>query len=262
MRDDQKSLLACFKAYDVRGRVPAELNEDIAYTIGQAFVTFLKAGQVVVGCDIRLSSPAISKALCRGITACGADVYDIGQCGTEEVYFATAALEADGGIMVTASHNPAEYNGMKFVRSQARPISSDTGLLAIRQMVQSDAMTKAATAGSIHRTDIRSRYIEHILNYIEPASLKPLKAVVNAGNGCAGQVIDLLEKRLPITLVKLQHEPDGTFPHGVPNPLLPENRASTGRAVIAANADMGIAWDGDFDRCFFFDEEGNFVEGY
>ena len=262
MQDAEKKGLSCFKAYDVRGRVPYELNEDIAFKIGQAFVTFLKARRVVVGYDIRLSSPALKTALSRGLTSCGAEVLDIGLCGTEEVYFATGALNADGGIMVTASHNPAEYNGMKFVRSQSRPISSDTGLLEIQKMVRNNTIIKAKTAGVVRQTYIRDQYIDHILSYIEPDSLKSLKAVVNAGNGCAGPVIDLLEKRLPITLVKLQHEPDGKFPHGVPNPLLPENRHNTARAVIEAKADIGIAWDGDFDRCFLFDERGNFIEGY
>jgi len=262
MHDDQKNRLSCFKAYDVRGRVPDELNEEIAFKIGQAFVAFLKARQVVVGYDIRLSSPALSAALSKGLQSCGAEVLDIGLCGTEEVYFATGALNADGGIMVTASHNPAEYNGMKFVRSQARPLSSDTGLLEIQQMVRDQTVMKTKDAGVIRQTAIRGRYIDHILSYVEPGSLKPLKAVVNAGNGSAGPVIDLLEKRLPITLVKLQHEPDGTFPHGVPNPLLPENREKTAQAVIEENAALGIAWDGDFDRCFLFDEKGDFIEGY
>lgn len=262
MHDDEKKRLSCFKAYDVRGRVSDELNEDIAFKIGQAFVTFLKTRQVVVGNDIRLSSPALKAALSRGLNNCGAEVLDIGLCGTEEVYFATGALNADGGIMVTASHNPAEYNGMKFVRSQSRPISSDTGLLEIKKMVQNNTFIKAKAAGAVHQTHIRDQYIDHILSYIEPDSLKPLKAVVNTGNGCAGPVIDLLEKRLPITLVKLQHEPDGTFPHGVPNPLLPENRNKTARTVMEEKADIGIAWDGDFDRCFLFDEKGNFIEGY
>ena len=262
MQDVEKKGLSCFKAYDVRGRVPDELNEDIAFKTGQAFVTFLKARRVVVGYDIRLSSPALKTALSRGLTSCGAEVLDIGLCGTEEVYFATGALNADGGIMVTASHNPAEYNGMKFVRSQSRPISSDTGLLEIQNIMRNNTIIKAKTAGVVRQTYIRDQYIDHILSYIEPDSLKSLKAVVNAGNGCAGPVIDLLEKRLPITLVKLQHEPDGKFPHGVPNPLLPENRHNTARAVIEAKADIGIAWDGDFDRCFLFDERGNFIEGY
>ncbi|MEJ2269548.1 MAG: phosphomannomutase CpsG [Desulfobulbaceae bacterium] len=262
MQDTEKKGLSCFKAYDVRGRVPDELNEDIAFKTGQAFVTFLKARRVVVGYDIRLSSPALKTALSRGLTSCGAEVLDIGLCGTEEVYFATGALNADGGIMVTASHNPAEYNGMKFVRSQSRPISSDTGLLEIQKIMRNNTIIKAKTAGVVRQSYIRDQYIDHILSYIEPDSLKSLKAVVNAGNGCAGPVIDLLEKRLPITLVKLQHEPDGKFPHGVPNPLLPENRHNTARAVIEAKADIGIAWDGDFDRCFLFDERGNFIEGY
>jgi phosphomannomutase len=262
MHDDQKNRFSCFKAYDVRGRVPDELNEQIAFRIGQAFVAYLKARQVVVGYDIRLSSPSLKEALSQGLKNCGAEVLDIGLCGTEEVYFATGMLNADGGIMVTASHNPAEYNGMKFVRRQSRPVSSDTGLLEIQRMVQNNETLKARAGGSIRRTDIRTQYIDHIMSYIEPDLLKPLKAVVNAGNGCAGPVIDLLEKRLPITLVKLQHEPDGTFPHGVPNPLLPESRNNTARAVIEEKADIGIAWDGDFDRCFLFDEKGNFIEGY
>jgi phosphomannomutase len=262
MQGDQKSSLSCFKAYDVRGRVPDELNEDIAFKVGQVFVSFLKARQVVVGFDIRLSSPGLSAALSQGLKSCGADVLDIGLCGTEEMYFATGALNADGGIMVTASHNPAEYNGMKFVRSQARPISSDTGLQEIEKMVQDSNIRKARKPGAIKQTDIRNEYIGHILSYIEPDALKPLRAVVNAGNGCAGPVIDLLEKCLPISLIKLQHEPDGTFPHGVPNPLLPENREKTAQAVIEEKAEIGIAWDGDFDRCFLFDEKGNFIEGY
>jgi phosphomannomutase len=262
MQNDQMSMPSCFKAYDVRGRFPRELNEDLAFKIGQAFVAFLKARQVVVGYDIRLSSPALSQALSRGLQSCGAEVLDIGLCGTEEVYFATADLKVDGGIMVTASHNPAEYNGMKFVRSQARPISSDTGLLDIGSMVQANPCIRTKTTGVKTRTNIRSRYLDHILSYIDPASLQPMKVVVNAGNGCAGPVIDQLARRLPITLVRLQHEPDGTFPNGVPNPLLPENRENTGRAVVEEKADFGIAWDGDFDRCFLFDEKGNFIEGY
>jgi len=262
MRDDQQSGLNCFKAYDIRGRVPSELNEEIAYRVGQALAVLLAARQVVVGYDIRLTSPGLSGALSRGLASGGTDVLDIGQCGTEEVYFATGALDTDGGIMVTASHNPAEYNGMKLVGRQARPISSDTGLLEIKKMVQANSFMKAGMAGTVRRSEIRSRYLDHILGYVEPGSLKPLKAVVNSGNGCAGPVVDLLEQRLPVTFVKLQHEPDGTFPHGVPNPLLPENREYTARTVREAKADIGIAWDGDFDRCFLFDEHGNFIEGY
>ena len=254
--------ISCFKAYDIRGRVPEELNEDLAFAIGRAFATFLKARQVVVGYDIRLSSMGISDALSRGLCRSGVEVLDIGLCGTEEVYYATGALNADGGIMVTASHNPADYNGMKLVQKQARPISNDTGLQEIQEIVQKGIFSESGRIGDLRRTSIRERYIAHILSYIEPDSLLPLKAVVNAGNGSAGPVIDILEKRLPITLVKLQNEPDGSFPHGVPNPLLPENREKTAQAVIEAGADIGIAWDGDFDRCFLYDEKGNFIEGY
>lgn len=260
--DIQKNRLKCFKAYDIRGRVPDELNEDIAFKIGQAFATLLGVRQVIVGHDIRLTSPAISSALSKGLAGCGTEVLDIGQCGTEEVYFATGELNADGGIMVTASHNPAEYNGMKLVGRKAKPISSDTGLLDIENMVRAGGSKTEGAGGSVRRLEVRSRYIEHILGYIAPASLKPIRAVVNCGNGCAGPVIDVLEKRLPITMVKLQQEPDGSFPHGVPNPLLPENRENTARTVREAKADLGIAWDGDFDRCFLFDEHGNFIEGY
>jgi phosphomannomutase/phosphomannomutase/phosphoglucomutase len=263
MQDDQKkNRLSCFKAYDVRGRVPDELNEDLAFKIGQAFSAFLQAGSVVVGYDIRLSSKDLVSALSEGLTTGGTDVLNIGLCGTEEVYYATGALDADGGIMVTASHNPAEYNGMKFVRRESRPISSDTGLVEIQKMVQGGSFTIAKTQGTIRRENNRKKYIEHILSYIEPGSLLPIRAVVNAGNGCAGPVIDLLEEKLPITFIKLQHEPDGSFPNGVPNPLLPENRNITARTVIQKKADIGIAWDGDFDRCFLFDEKGSFVEGY
>jgi len=262
MQDNQESRLSCFKAYDVRGRVPDELNEELAFKIGQAFVSFLNARRVVVGYDIRLSSKELVSALSQGLITGGAEVLDIGLCGTEEVYFATGALDADGGIMVTASHNPAEYNGMKFVRRESRPISSDTGLVDIQKMVLDGSFIKGSEPGSIHQASIREQYVEHLLSYIKPDLLQPIRAVVNAGNGCAGPVIDLLEKRLPITFIKLQHDPDGSFPHGVPNPLLPSNRENTARAVIQEKADIGIAWDGDFDRCFLFDEKGAFVEGY
>ena len=261
-KDGHKNRLSCFNAYDIRGRVPDELNEELAFKIGQAFVTFLNAGRVIVGYDIRLSSKDLTSALSRGLIAGGAEVLDIGLCGTEEIYYATAALDADGGIMVTASHNPAEYNGMKFVRRGSRPISSDTGLVDIQKMVLDGSYIKARIAGSIHQESIRNQYVEHLLSYIKPDLLQPIRAVVNAGNGCAGPVIDLLEKRLPITCIKLQHDPDGSFPHGVPNPLLPGSRENTARAVIREKADIGIAWDGDFDRCFLFDEKGAFVEGY
>jgi len=252
----------CFKAYDVRGRVPDQLNEDIAYRIGRSFVQFLGAKSVVVGHDIRLSSPALSAALVRGLREQGADVIDIGLCGTEEVYFATFHLGVDGGIAVTASHNPMDYNGMKFVREGSRPISGDTGLKEIQALAESGNFAAPPRAGNYQEQSTRDAYVQHLLGYVDRATLKPLKLVINAGNGGAGLVMDALEKHLPFQLVKVHHQPDGSFPNGVPNPLLEENRGSTIDALKASGADMGIAWDGDFDRCFFFDEKGNFIEGY
>ncbi len=254
--------ISCFKAYDVRGRVPDQLNEDIAYRIGRAYAEVIKPGKVVVGHDIRLSSEAIKAALIDGLLEQGVDVYDIGQCGTEEIYFATSHAGMDGGIVVTASHNPKDYNGMKFVREQSRPISGDTGLFEIRAKAEQNAFTSAPQRGSVHPLDTSPAYIQHLLSYVDVASLPPLKIVVNAGNGGAGQVIDKLQGLLPFEFIKLLHEPDGNFPNGVPNPLLEENRGATIAAVRAHGADMGIAWDGDFDRCFFFDERGEFIEGY
>ncbi len=252
----------CFKAYDVRGRVPDQINEDVAYRIGRAFVQFLNAKRVVVGHDIRLSSQSLSDALVRGLREQGADVIDIGLCGTEEVYFATFHLGVDGGIAVTASHNPMDYNGMKFVREGSRPISGDTGLKDIQALAESGNFSASLHAGKYQEQSTRDAYVQHLLGYVDRTKLKPLKFVINAGNGGAGLVMDALEKYLPFQLVKVHHQPDGTFPNGVPNPLLEENRGSTIDALKASGADMGIAWDGDFDRCFFLDEKGNFIEGY
>lgn len=254
--------LACFKAYDIRGRVPDELNAPLVEKIGRAYAKFVGPRSVAVGHDIRLSSPEMASALTAGLIAAGVDVVDIGQCGTEQVYFATFHLALDGGIMVTASHNPKDYNGLKLVREGARPLSEDTGLVEIQNLILADDLGSAPGGGSIVRRDLSEAYVEHLLEYIEPAKLKPLKIVVNAGNGGAGRVIDALEGHLPFEFVKLAHEPDGTFPNGVPNPLLPENRAMTANAVRTHGADAGIAWDGDFDRCFLFDERGEFIEGY
>jgi phosphomannomutase len=254
--------LSCFKAYDVRGRVPDELNEDIAYRIGRAYAAFLQPARVAVGHDIRLSSPSMADALIRGLTEGGADVFHIGQCGTEEVYHAAFDMNVDGGIMVTASHNPKDYNGMKFVREGARPISGDTGLGEIGRMAARNEFAPAPATGAVSFHDNSGRYVEHLLGYIAPETLRPLKIVVDPGNGGAGKIISLLEKHLPFTFIKVHFEPDGNFPNGVPNPLLPENRAVTAAAVREHGADMGLAWDGDFDRCFFFDEQGNFIEGY
>lgn len=256
------SEITCFKAYDVRGRVPDQLNEDIARRIGRAYAEVIKPKKVVVGHDIRLSSEAIKAALAEGLMEQGVDVYDIGLSGTEEIYFATSHAEMDGGIAVTASHNPKDYNGMKFVREGSRPVSADTGLQEIRALAESDAFTAAPVRGTLHELNTDDAYVQHLLSYVDVSELKPLKIVVDAGNGGAGRVIDLLESHLPFEFIKLHHQPDGNFPNGVPNPLLPENRAATIDAVRASSADMGIAWDGDFDRCFFFDETGDFIEGY
>ncbi|MDQ2070154.1 phosphomannomutase [Natronospira bacteriovora] len=252
-----------FKAYDIRGRTTDELTPAVARLIGEAFAVELAPKTVVVGYDIRLSSPGLAQALSEGLTSRGVDVLNIGLCGTEEVYFATSHLEADGGIMVTASHNPADYNGMKLVRAESRPISGDTGLFAIRDRVaEENTGNPAEQPGEIRSVDTRQAYVEHLLSYIEPANLKPLRIVVNPGNSAAGKVIDELEKQLPFRFEKIHYEPDGHFPNGIPNPLLPENREATAEAVQRTGADMGIAWDGDFDRCFFFDEKGSFIEGY
>lgn len=254
--------LSCFKAYDVRGRIPDEINDDIAYRIGRAYAEFLAPKTVVVGYDIRLTSFELSRALMAGLTDAGANVIDIGMCGTEEVYFATSHLQADGGICVTASHNPKDYNGMKFVREGSRPISGDTGLKDIQRMAEENNFKAVAHKGTITQQDTRPAYVEHLLTYVDSRKLKPLRIVCNAGNGGAGAVIDAIEGQLPFTFIKVHHNADGNFPNGVPNPLLEENRAPTIDAIRAQGADMGIAWDGDFDRCFFFDAQGNFIEGY
>ena len=252
-----------FGAYDIRGIYPDTINEEIAYRIGRFFPVLFSARKVVVGNDIRLSGPAIKKALMKGLVESGCDVIDIGQCGTEMIYFATAHLKLDGGVMITASHNPKEYNGMKFVRQEARPISGDTGLRELEKQVADGELPAAvAIPGKIESLDITEEYVKHILSYVDVTKLKPLKVVVNAGNGAAGPIIDVMERYLPFELVKVHHEPDGSFPNGVPNPLLPENRDATAKAVRESGADAGVAWDGDFDRCFMFDEQGDFIEGY
>lgn len=254
---------SCFLAYDLRGRVPDELNPDFVYRIARAYADFLKPRSVVVGYDVRLSSPELADALARGLQDAGADVLDIGLGGTEEVYYATFAQKADGGVMITASHNPMDYNGLKFVREEARPISADTGLLDIEQRVFAGQFgAPAARRGERRRLDVRPDYARYLLKLVQRDSLKPLRIACNAGNGGAGLVIDALAPELPFEFIRLQHEPDGSFPHGVPNPILPENRVVTAKAVREHQADFGIAWDGDFDRCFFFDERGEFIEGY
>lgn len=261
--------LTCFKAYDIRGQLGIELDEEIAYRIGRAYAEFLKPKSIVLGGDIRLTSEALKAALSEGIRDAGADVIDIGMVGTEEVYFATSFLNADGGIEVTASHNPIDHNGMKPIREGSRPISSDTGLLDIKRLAEENDFPAidSAARGGYKKLSVLDDYLDHLLGYIDNSAITPLKIVMNAGNGAAGHVVDAIEARfaelkLPIEIVKIFNQPDGTFPNGIPNPILHENRAPTIDAVLEHKADMGIAWDGDFDRCFLVDEKGHFIEGY
>jgi phosphomannomutase len=288
--------ISCFKAYDIRGKLIEQLDENVAYRIGRAFSEYLSAKTVVVGGDIRHTSEPLKLALSAGLIDGGSQVVDLGMTGTEEIYFATKHLGVDGGIEVTASHNPIDYNGMKLVKAESRPISGDTGLFAIKDIAERyhqddvDARLQHYTnesasvdqflrgKGSISVEKLRDtnlyqqkscmhEYVTHMLGYIDKSKITPLKLVVNAGNGAAGGALDAIEKQLtelkvPIQFIKVHHQADGDFPHGIPNPLLPESRADTAKAVIEAGADMGIAWDGDFDRCFLFDETGDFVEGY
>lgn len=255
-----------FKAYDVRGVYPTEVNEELAYRVGRIFSAMFAAETVVVGHDIRLSGRALVDALTEGLRHGGTKVIDIGQCGTEMIYFATAHLEADGGIMVTASHNPKEYNGMKLVRKGARPISGDTGLKEIGEMAVASnfvhAQVAGKTLGELEKVDILPAYIEHLLTYVDKSALKPMKIVANPGNGGAGPIMKELAKQLPFEFVSIFDEPDGSFPNGVPNPILMPNREATAKVVRETGADLGIAWDGDFDRCFLFDENAEFIEGY
>jgi len=270
------SEITCFKAYDVRGQLGTQLDEDIAYRIARAFAQWLKPDRIVLGGDVRDTSEALKAALANGLRDEGVNVLDLGLVGTEEVYFATFHLGVEGGIEVTASHNPIDYNGLKLVREGSRPISADSGLVEIRALAEAnvyelvdgrDPSVPADQRGSYERVSTREAYIQHLLGYIEPANFTPLKLLVNAGNGTAGPAIDALEAafkqlKLPVELIKICHEPDGSFPNGIPNPILVENRSLTSNAVLEHKADMGIAWDGDFDRCFLFDEQGRFIEGY
>ncbi len=259
--------LTCFTAYDIRGELGPELNEDIAYRIGRAYGEFLQPQTVVVGGDVRQTSAALKQAVANGLMDAGVDVIDLGMTGTEEIYFATFHLGVDGGIEVTASHNPINYNGMKLVKAGSQPISGDTGLSEIKRLAEENRFPLVAKRGTLQQKNLLAAYADHLLGYIQPKHLQPLKLVVNSGNGAAGHVIDEIEAafaalKVPVEFIKVHHQPDATFPNGIPNPLLPENRAATREAVIAHGADMGIAWDGDFDRCFLFDETGEFIEGY
>ncbi|MCJ7554058.1 MAG: phosphomannomutase [Ignavibacteriaceae bacterium] len=255
--------LNCFKAYDVRGKVPSELNAQLAYKTGRAFAKLVNAKKVVIGHDIRKSSEEISEALTRGLNDAGVDVIDIGLCGTEMVYFGTPFFDADGGIMITASHNPPEYNGMKFVKRNSVPVGYDSGLNQVEKMIlNNDLGDVNEKKGRYIKKDIMTDFISNLKKFYNAKKINPFAVVVNAGNGCAGLAIDAIEKDLPIKMIKVFNEPDSDFPHGVPNPLLPENRQPTIDAVLKNKADLGVAWDGDYDRCFFFDENGNFIEGY
>jgi phosphomannomutase len=260
--------LTCFKAYDIRGRLGIDLDESIAYRIGAAFAVAMNAKTVVLGRDVRASSQALAKSVAQGLIDQGCEVLDLGLSGTEEMYFATTHFGADGGICVTASHNPMDYNGMKMVRAGSAPLDAASGLAHIKQLAQTNMSKKSNTLGKISDAAKQARlaYVERICQFVDISALKPLKILVNAGHGTAGPTFDAIVERLatlgaPLVFERLFHEPDGTFPQGIPNPLLPENRPATAKAVCDSGADFGVAWDGDFDRCFFFDHTGAFVDG-
>jgi len=262
--------LTCFKAYDIRGELGTELNDDIAYRIGRAYGEFIRPKTIVVGGDVRQTSESLKLALANGLRDAGTDVLDIGMSGTEEIYFATFHLGIDGGIEVTASHNPMNYNGMKLVREGARPISGDTGLRDVQRLAEANdfAQVEESQRGSYKQISVLDAYINHLMGYIDLNNFtKPMKLVINSGNGAAGHVIDEIEKRFqqanaPVSFIKVHHQADATFPNGIPNPLLPECRKDTSDTVREHQANMGIAFDGDFDRCFLFDENAEFIEGY
>ena len=259
--------LTCFKAYDIRGKLGTELNEDIAYKIGRAYGQIYQPKTVVIGADVRLTSESLKQATIQGLNDAGVNVLDLGMTGTEEVYFGAFHLDVQGGIEVTASHNPMDYNGMKLVRENSRPISADTGLKEIQALAESGNFIDATQKGLVEKYNILPEFVDHLMTYIDPTKIRPMKLVTNAGNGAAGHVIDAIEEKckalkIPVEFIKIHHEADGNFPNGIPNPILIENRDSTSQAVLKHGADMGIAWDGDFDRCFLFDEKGQFIEGY
>lgn len=260
--------LTCFKAYDIRGRLGIDLDENIAFRIGRGFVRALNAQRVVLGRDCRASSEMLAQAVTQALIAEGVEVLDLGLCGTEEVYFATTHFAADGGICVTASHNPMDYNGMKMVRAGSAPLDAATGLVEIRDLAEADHFGAARSGGTYSDVaDVaRAAYVAQVMSFIDVKALKPLKILVNAGNGAAGPTFDAIAAELtahsvPLTFERMHHKPDGSFPNGIPNPLLPENQPETAAAVRAAGADFGVAWDGDFDRCFFFDHTGAFIDG-
>ena len=254
--------ISSFKAYDIRGQLPHEINSEIAYRVGNATAEYLSAKKMILGRDIRASSKELSESMASGLMDAGVDVIDIGECGTENVYYATGELKSCGGIMVTASHNPSDYNGFKIVSENAKPISSETGLLDIQKIAESDKRLISESRGNHEQRDLNQSYVKKVLSFIDHDSLSKLKVVMNPGNGGAGVYAEYISKNMPIEIIKLNFDPDSSFPNGIPNPMIEENRASTSQAVIDNKADLGVAWDGDFDRCFFFDEKGNFIEGY
>ena len=249
-----------FKAYDIRGIYPDELDEDGAYAIGRAYVEEFEPRQVAVGRDMRLSSPTMAEAVMRGAADGGAEVLDLGMVGTEMLYFAVGDMELDGGVEVTASHNPKEYTGMKIVRRGALPVGGDSGLQEIRVRAQGD-FGPPKEGGSIRKEDIWPRFVERVLSFVEVEAIKPLRVVIDAANGMAGAMLPLVLERLPARPIECFFEPDGSFPNHEPNPLLPENREFIIAKVLAEKADLGVAFDGDADRCFFVDDAGEFVPG-
>lgn len=260
--------LSCFKAYDIRGQIGTELDEDIVYRIARAFAQALKCSRVVLGHDVRQTSEAFAMAAQRGLIDEGCDVLFLGLSGTEEMYFATSHFNAEGGICVTASHNPMDYNGMKMVQKGSAPLSSACGLAAIKALAEQNAFSPAKATGTVTNVaaEARAAYVERVVSFVDVAALRPVNILVNAGHGAAGPAFDAIAARLsemgaPLAFERIFHEPDGAFPQGIPNPLLKENQPATANAVRATGADFGVAWDGDFDRCFVFDREGSFVDG-
>ncbi|MFM7444116.1 MAG: phosphomannomutase, partial [Tabrizicola sp.] len=257
--------IPCFKAYDIRGKVGTELHADFATRLGKAIAACLAPATVVIGRDVRESSPQLATALGEGLCAAGVDVLDLGLCGTEEVYFATDHLRAGAGIMVTASHNPIEYNGFKLIGPGARPLT-DAEFRLIEAYVSWPADLPTVCWGRVTPVDTRTAYVDRVHSFIDPARLAPFRLVANAGNGAAGPTFDAIARALAdrgaqLDITRVHHQPDASFPNGVPNPLLPENHAATGDVVRSSGADLGVAWDGDFDRCFLFDHKGQFVPG-
>lgn len=259
-----------FKAYDVRGTYPDQMNEEVAYKIGRSIAAFLaeESGKAVgdltvgVGRDMRLSAPAMAAKYIEGLTEAGANVLDIGQVGTEVLYWIVNHRKLDGGAMVTASHNPAAYTGAKLVRAKALPLSGDSGIKEIRDMVLADDFPEGASKGSVTQEDVMAEFQLHALGFINPEAVKPIRVVADGGNGMAGPMVGPVLGELPVVDLKTFYwTPDGTFPDHEPNPLLPENREFIIEKVKAEGAELGIAWDGDADRCFFIDEEGRFVDG-